>query len=98
MSITLYWIKNFACPLFRCDHCGQRIENPELAMAAWGQGVKDDKDEYTPVHIHKGQCLTEYEMLLPRGRTLMTIELSDHLELLAENVARQLKRLKERSP
>ncbi len=84
MSEAVYFIEALACPFYMCDVCGQRITDPGLAMAAWGEA--DDHPEHLLVqHVHKPECLDIFEAGLPKGRRLMASELAEHAGMLSDN-------------
>jgi len=84
MSEAVYFIEGLACPFYRCDVCSRRITDPHMAMVAWGEA--GDHPEHLPVrHVHKRECLDTFEASLPKGHTLMTTELIEHMDMLRDN-------------
>jgi hypothetical protein len=76
MSISVYFINGLSCPFFVCDGCGERITEPDNAMAAWVG------DEVAPVgHYHKEGCLDVIE----NGKQVSTAELLHHAKMIFDN-------------
>lgn len=65
MSIVIEYVDHRACPVIRCDACGDRISDARLAGVVWPLGDGDDRDwsrwgegRATPVFLCKtNQCL-----------------------------------------
>ena len=82
--IQLFQTATGYAPILVCDHCGERIENAELAAAVSPLSGKYQNGNRRILHVHKGSCFDAIERM--EGENCSWEELSIHVRLLAENV------------
>lgn len=89
--IKLTMINGLWCPEFFCDACEERIDDPNMAHAAWAgtRSAPREGDAVPVYHVHKPACLRMYRIKLEEhGHFLMDAPLLEHLSQLAYNTRR----------
>src|SRR4051794_4614121 len=72
--------RNRTAPLILCDHCQERITDPQRSLACWDDPKGEDLP--TPVfHLHKGDCDSGFN----KGQHRPWQEMSTHLVYLTHN-------------